>query len=165
MAAKRTTTRRYWLFKSEPETFSFDDLMRSKHRRTHWDGVRNFQARNLLRDDMQVGDGVLFYHSSVEPMVIAGIARIVKAGHPDPTACDPDSPHFDPKSSADAPTWYMVEIEAEQAITPPLTRDQLKAEKALADMVLLQRGSRLSVQPVTAAEWAHILRMAGFSEE
>src|SRR5689334_16857502 len=102
-------SRRYWLFKSEPETYSFERLARD--RRTFWNGVRNYQARNLLRDEIQVGDGVLFYHSSTEPMAIAGIAKVVKSGYPDPTAFDPSSDYHDPDSDASDPTWFMVDIE------------------------------------------------------
>jgi predicted RNA-binding protein with PUA-like domain len=165
MAAKRKSDRRYWLFKSEPDVFSFADLMAAPRRRTCWDGVRNYQARNLLRDEIKVGDGVLFYHSNTEPMAIAGIARVVEEGYPDAAAFDAASRYHDPDSDADAPTWYMVDIEAVRAIEPPLTRERLKSEKALASMMLLQRGARLSVQPVTAAQWAHVLRLAGLRGE
>lgn len=148
--------RRYWLFKSEPSTYSFQDLLADG--RTHWDGVRNFQARNLLRDEIAVGDGVLFYHSSTQPMAIVGTAKVVKAGYPDHTAFDPKDKHYDPKSDPHDPTWYMVDIVAEKEFPEPLTRDRLKESKALSDMMLLRRGSRLSVQPVTAAEWREVIR-------
>lgn len=154
-------TGRFWLLKSEPNVFSFDDLQSSKGRKTHWDGVRNYQARNMLRDDLKKGDGVLFYHSNAKPMVIAGIAQVVKEGYPDHTAFDPDDRHFDPKSDPDNPAWYMVDIKAVVKFDPPLTREELMKVESLSEMVLLQRGSRLSVQPVKPAEWRAILKLAG----
>ncbi len=154
-------TPRYWLFKSEPTTYSFANLMAEKGRRTHWDGVRNFQARNLLRDEIKTGDGVLFYHSSTQPMAIVGIAKVVKNGYPDHTAFDPKDKHYDPKSDPENPSWYMVDIAGVKALPEPLTRDRLKDSKALAKMMLLRRGARLSVQPVTAAEWRAVMKLAG----
>ncbi len=148
--------RRYWLFKSEPDVYPFDQLRRD--RRTHWDGVRNYQARNLLRDEIKEGDGVLFYHSNAKPMCVAGVAKVVAEGYPDHTAFDPDSKYHDPKSDPEAPTWFMVDIAPVAALAEPLTRDAMKAMPELADMMLLARGSRLSVQPVTAAEWRAILK-------
>jgi predicted RNA-binding protein with PUA-like domain len=153
---------RYWLFKSEPETYSFAQLQRD--RRTHWHGVRNYQARNLLRDEIQVGDGVLFYHSNADPMAIVGVAQVVRAGYPDHTALAVGSDYYDPDSDPSAPTWFMVDIEAVAPLSPPLTREQCKALPELADMVLLQRGSRLSVQPVTAVQWRTILRRGNVKE-
>lgn len=147
-----------WLLKSEPEVYSIDDLKRDK--RTLWDGVRNYQARNTLRDDMQVGDAVLFYHSNAEPPAIAGVAKIVKAGYPDPTAFDPRHKYYDPKSKADAPTWYAVDIAFVKKLAAPLGLPALKATKGLEKMALLQKGSRLSVQPVTEAEYKIIARLA-----
>lgn len=143
----------YWLFKSEPNCFSFADLEASPRKSTGWDGVRNYQARNFLRDDVQVGDGVLFYHSSTEPLGIAGLAEVVKAGHPDPTAYDLRAEHFDPKSNPESPTWYQVSIRAVKAIDPPLALAELRKNPALAGMELLRKGSRLSIQPVTPQEW------------
>jgi predicted RNA-binding protein with PUA-like domain len=160
--AKATRPRRYWLFKSEPETYGFAQFQRDG--RTHWHGVRNYQARNLLRDEIQVGDGVLFYHSSTEPMAIVGLAKVVKAGYPDDTAFEPKSDYHDPDSDPSDPTWFMVDIECVGPLREPLTRERCKEEPALADMVLLQRGSRLSVQPVTKGEWATILRLGGQKE-
>ncbi len=156
------TKRRYWLFKSEPGSYSFERFARD--RRTFWSGVRNHQARNLLRDEIKAGDGVLFYHSSTEPMSIAGIARVVKEGYPDPTAFDSASEYHDPDSDPADPTWYVVDIECVGAMREPVTRERCKAEPALAGMTLLQRGSRLSVQPVTADEWRTILRLGGQKE-
>jgi predicted RNA-binding protein with PUA-like domain len=150
----------YWLFKSEPNCYAFSDLLAAPDRTTGWDGVRNFQARNFLRDAIAVGDGVLFHHSNADPPAIAGIAEVVRAGHPDPTAFDPKADHFDPKSDPDNPTWYQVAIRAVRAIDPPLGLPLLKTVRALRNMELLRKGSRLSVQPVTAAEWKAILALA-----
>jgi predicted RNA-binding protein with PUA-like domain len=141
---------KYWLLKSEPSTFSWDDLWKSPKRTTRWDGVRNFQARNYLRDDMQVGDLVFFYHSSADPTAIVGIAEVVKAGYPDPTA----------EGESDKVLWYSVDVRAKQPATTPITLAELRQEKGLAHMVLLQKGSRLSVQPVSEAEWKLIYRLA-----
>jgi predicted RNA-binding protein with PUA-like domain len=149
----------YWLFKSEPDCYSFDDLKRDG--KTFWSGVRNYQARNFLRDSIKVGDGVLFYHSSCDPMAIAGTAEVVKEGYPDPTAFDPKDDHFDPKSDPANPVWFMVDVKYKKAFPTPVTREALKAEKGLAKMVLLQQGSRLSIQPVTADEWRIVHQIAG----
>lgn len=154
--------RRYWLFKSEPETYGWEHLVRDG--RTFWHGVRNFQARNLLRDEIRIGDGVLFYHSNADPTAILGIARVVANGYPDHTAQDPRSPYHDPDHDPAAPRWFMVDIEPVAAFARPLTREQLKDVPALREMVLLQRGSRLSVQPVRDVEWRAILRLAGAEE-
>ena len=153
--------RRYWLVKSEPDTFSFDDLLAKPGRTTHWDGVRNFQARNFMRDDMKRGDLVFFYHSSADPTAIVGIAEVARDGYPDPTALDPKDPHYDPKSKKDAPTWFMVDLRAREPFPKPLTLADLRAVKGLEKMVLLQKGSRLSVQPVTEREWEIVCRAAG----
>jgi predicted RNA-binding protein with PUA-like domain len=150
----------YWLFKSEPTAYSFADLLAEPARTTGWDGVRNFQARNFLRDSIKLGDGVLFYHSSVDPPCIAGIAEVVKPGHPDPTAFDPKDDHFDPKSNRAEPTWFQVSIKAVRPIEPPLSLAFLSATPALAGMELLRKGSRLSVQPVRANEWKSIMSLA-----
>ena len=145
--------KRYWLVKSEPDVFSFDDLLKAPKKTTHWDGVRNYQARNTMRDDMKKGDGVFFYHSSSDPTGIVGICEVVKEAYPDHTAFDAKDPHFDPKSKKDAPTWYMVDLKAVKKLPRLVTLAELKGVKGLEKMVLLQRGSRLSVQPVTAREW------------
>ena len=151
----------YWLFKSEPDCFSFAHLMALPGQTTGWDGVRNFQARNFLRDQVKVGDGVLFYHSSADPPAIAGFAEVVEAGHPDPTAFDPKEGHYDPKSDRSNPTWYQVSIRGLRAIEPPLELPKLREVTELARMELLRKGSRLSIQPVTEAEWATIQHLAG----
>ena len=150
----------YWLLKSEPDCFSFADLMAAPDRSTGWDGVRNYQARNFLRDAVRPGDGVLFYHSNADPPAIAGVAEIVDGGHPDPTAFDPAADHHDPKSRPDNPTWYQVTVRAVRAIYPPLGLPELRAVSELAGMELLRKGSRLSVQPVTAGEWDTVLQLA-----
>lgn len=159
----RPAATRYWLFKSEPDSFSIDDLARAAGQTTFWDGVRNYQARNFLRDSVQLGDGVLYYHSNTDPLAIVGTARVVKAGYPDHTAFEPENLHYDSASDPADPTWYMVDIRLSQVFPKPLTRDQLQKTAALKNMVLLQRGSRLSIQPVTSAEWAAIHRLAGVS--
>jgi predicted RNA-binding protein with PUA-like domain len=149
----------YWLFKSGPSTYSFADLMAEPDGTTGWDGVRNYQARNYLRDQMKLGDGVLFYHTHADPACIAGIAEVVKTGHPDPTAFDPDDPHYDPKSNRESPTWYQVSIKAVRPVEPPLGLPALHELAALKGMELLRKGSRLSIQPVTPAEWKTILSL------
>lgn len=151
----------HWLLKSEADVFSFADLVKAPKKTTHWDGVRNYQARNTLRDLMKKGDKVFFYHSSAEPTGIAGICEVVKEGYPDHTALDPKHDHFDPKSTPDAPIWMMVDVKAVRALPRLITLAELKGVKGLEKMVLLQRGSRLSVQPVTAMEWAIVCGLAG----
>ncbi len=163
--ATKSKQKQYWLFKSEPDVYSIDDLANEKKKTTHWDGIRNYQARNLLRDTIQVGDGVFFYHSRVEPMAVVGTMSVVKAGYPDHTAFDADDPHYDAKSDPDSPTWYMVDVKLTQIFPQPITRDQLRDCKALANMMLLKRGARLSIQPVTAAEWKAIHKLAGVKEK
>jgi len=160
MASNKGEARRYWLFKTEPTTFSFDDLMKAPGRTTSWDGVRNYQARNMLRDEIKKGDLVFVYHSSSDPTGIAGIAEVVKEGYPDPTAFDPKDHHFDPKSKRDAPSWYLVDIKGVKALPRLVTLEELKSVKGLEKMVLLQRGSRLSVQPVRGEEWEIITGLA-----
>lgn len=152
--------RRFWLVKSEPGAFSFDDLLASPHRTTCWDGVRNYQARNSMRDDMRPGDGVLFYHSNAEPAAIVGVCEVVRAAYPDHTALDPADPHYDPKSRAVSPTWVMVDIRAVEPLARPLALADLRGVKGLEQMVLLQKGSRLSVQPVTSQEWKVVMRLS-----
>ncbi len=152
----------YWLFKSEPDCFSFADLCAAPGRSTGWDGVRNFQARNFLRDEIKVGDGVLYYHSSADPPAIAGLAEVVEAGHPDPTAFDPSADHYDPKSRPESPTWFQVSIlRPSAAIEPVLALPRLREVTALANMELLRKGSRLSIQPVSDEEWLAVLELAG----
>ncbi len=152
--------RRYWLMKSEPSVFSIDDLAASPKQRTCWDGVRNYQARNFLRS-MSLGDRVLFYHSSAEPPAIAGVAEVVRTAYPDETQFDKSSHHYDPGSDPANPRWDMVDIAYREKFKTGLTLDRLKREPKLKGMVLLRKGSRLSVQPVTVVEWAVVLKLAG----
>lgn len=151
---------KYWLFKSEPESFSLQDLKKSKDKTTHWDGVRNYQARNFIRDEMKAGDKVLFYHSSTEIPAVAGICEIVKDGYPDFTAFDPNDKHFDPKSKKDSPSWFMVDIKFVEEFNTPVTLEQIKENPKLRSMRLVQRGNRLSVMPVEEAEFKEIVKMA-----
>ncbi len=150
--------KKYWLMKSEPGVFSIDDL--AKVKKTHWDGVRNYQARNYMRDDMSPGDRVLFYHSSAEPTGVAGVAEIAAKAYPDPTAWDPKHDHFDPKTKKDEPTWVMVDIKFVEKFKQVVTLDELRANAKLAQMLVLRRGQRLSVQPVTAGEFEEVMKMA-----
>lgn len=149
----------YWLMKSEPDCFGIDHLQARPKRTAHWDGVRNYQARNFLRDQMKKGDLAFFYHSSCAEPGIAGIMKIVRAGYPDHTAWDPDGEHFDPKSSPANPIWYMVDVQLVRAFRHPVTLPALRQNPALKHMKLLQRGNRLSILPVTAPEWNTILKM------
>ena len=165
MPTDRKSTRQYWLLKTEPTSFSFDDLWNAPGRTTFWDGVRNFQARNTMRDRMKAGDMVFIYHSSADPTGIAGIAKIVKDGYPDPTAFDPKDSHYDPKSKRESPSWYGVEVKAVKRLPELITLESLRKTKGLEKMVLLQKGSRLSVQPVTADEWEVISRLSGINFE
>ncbi len=148
--------RQYWLMKSEPEEFSIDDL-RVKGSGS-WDGVRNYQARNHLRA-MAVGDLVLFYHSNATPPGVVGVARVVKPAYPDHTAWNPRSKYYDPKSDPDEPRWFMVDVEYVETLPEPVTLDQLREDPALADMLVIRRGQRLSVQPVERHHFAHVLRL------
>jgi len=157
---KRKVPRRFWLLKTEPDVFSFDDLMRAPGRTSGWDGVRNFQARNTLRDEMKLGDGVLIYHSRVPPMAIAGVAEIVKEGHVDPTQFDPADHHYDPKSKRENPLWYQVLVRGVEKLARPVTLEEMRAVPALKEMALLKRGQRLSVQPVTRAEFDCVLKLS-----
>ena len=150
--------RRFWLVKSEPEAYSFQDLQAEEDQEAEWDGVRNYAARNTMRDDMQVGDGVLFYHSNSKPNAIVGSAVVSRKGYPDHTAWDPKSEHPDLKSTPDDPIGYMVDIKAEALFRSPITLPQEKSDDTLKDMVLA-KNSRLSVQPVTPKEWKVILTM------
>jgi predicted RNA-binding protein with PUA-like domain len=160
----RSAPLRYWLFKSEAGCYSIDDLAAERRHTTFWDGVRNYQARNLLRDEIAVGDRVFFYHSSSDPLAIVGTMDVVRAGYGDHTALDPQARHFDPKSNPDAPTWYMVDVRLRQKFDRPITLAELKADARLKGMALLQRGSRLSIQPVSAREWKIVHELAGASD-
>ena len=148
---------RTWLFKSEPGAYSYDDLVNDGV--AEWDGVRNFQARNFLRDDIKPHDRVLFYHSNVKPPAVIGTATVVRSGYPDNTAWDPESDHPDPKSTPDNPIWYMVDIKADECFAEPVTLDIIRNTPELSDMLLIRRGMRLSVQPVTKKEFDLICQM------
>ena len=143
---------RFWLFKSEPNAYSFDDLVRDGT--AEWDGVRNFQVRNWLRDEIKTGDGVLFYHSSAKVIGVVGTATVVRDGYPDNTAWDPGSDHPDPKSTPDKPVWFMVNIEAVTKFRDTVTPDEMRAVPELGEMMVLKRGMRFSIMPVSAGEFA-----------
>ena len=148
---------KYWLIKSEPGVFSIDDLSKSKT--TYWDGVRNYQARNFIRDEMKIGDKVIFYHSNAEPPAAVGICEIVKEAYPDFSAFNPEDSHYDPKSKKDSPTWFMVDVKFVKKFSRPVSITEIKADKILQKMNLVQRGNRLSVMPVTKDEFDEIVRM------
>jgi predicted RNA-binding protein with PUA-like domain len=145
----------HWLMKSEPDTFSIDDLKRKK--REAWDGVRNYQARNFMRDEMRVGDQVFFYHSNCAEPGIAGVAEVASDAYPDPSQFDPKSKYFDPGSSRDNPRWMLVDVKFVRKLKRVITLDELKNHPSIADMRLLRKGNRLSVMPVEAAEWRYVL--------
>ena len=147
----------HWLMKSEPDTFSIDDLKRKGQE--HWDGVRNYQARNFMRDGMRVGDKVFFYHSNCAEPGIVGIAEVATDAYPDPSQFDPKSKYFDAGSSRDNPRWMLVDVKFVKKLKHTITLKQLQADPALADMALVRKGNRLSVMPVGAEEWRHILTM------
>jgi len=153
----------YWLMKSEPDVYSIDHLRSQKRRTDHWDGIRNYQARNFMRDQMKMGDLAFFYHSNCSEPAVVGIMEIVSAAYPDHTAFDPNEKHFDAKSDPDNPRWLMVDVKFKKKLKMPITLQAIKAEKKLADMRLVQRGNRLSILPVTPGEWRHILKMVGES--
>jgi len=150
--------RQYWLMKSEPYKYSIDDLERDGT--TYWDGVRNYAARNIMRDKMRIGDGVLYYHSNQKPPAVVGVAEVCRKSYPDHTQFDTDSKYFDPKATEAAPRWFMVDIRFVEKFTREIGLPEIRATSELADMVLVKR-SRLSVQPVTKHEYQHVLRMAG----
>jgi predicted RNA-binding protein with PUA-like domain len=151
----------HWLIKSEPGTFSIDDLAALPRQTTSWDGVRNYQARNMLRDSMKKGDTAFFYHSSCEIPGIAGIVRIEREGYPDTTAFDRKDPHYDPESVKSDPRWYVVDVKLVRKSKRLITLEELRkhAREELADFVVLKRGNRLSVTPVTKSEWEFILSL------
>ncbi len=149
----------HWLMKSEPESFGIEDLMRRPRQTEPWDGVRNYQARNWLRDTMRVGDRAFFYHSNCAEPGIVGLMTIVRAGYPDDTALDPDNHHHDPKHSTDKPRWYRVDVRFERRLKRVITLAELKERPELKGFPLVQRGNRLSVLPVSDAEWMAILAL------
>ena len=149
----------YWLMKSEPGEFSIDDLANRPAQTEAWDGVRNYQARNMLRDQMQTGDLVFFYHSNCETPGIVGIARIVRLAYPDPTAFDPEHKHFDPLSKLDNPRWFMVDVQFVRKLKRIIPLVELKAQQELEGLALVRRGNRLSVMPVEETLWHFILSL------
>lgn len=151
----------HWLMKTEPTTFSIDDLASDPDQTTSWEGVRNYQARNLLRDDIKLNDKVLFYHSACKEPAVVGIATVVREGYPDSHAFDRRSKYYDEKSRTEEPTWFMVDIRLEKRFDQPVTLKTMREMPALKDMMLLKKGSRLSVQPVKKKEYDAILKMAG----
>lgn len=150
--------RKYWLMKTEPGAFSIDDLAASPDQTTPWDGVRNYQARNFMRDEMRLGDRVLFYHSVKSPGIV-GEAEVVRESYPDFTAWDPEDSHFDPRSTPEKPLWFMVDIRLVQIFSAPLPLKFLRTVSGLEGMELLRKGSRLSVQPVREEEYTRILEL------
>jgi len=158
--AKKSKRNGFWLMKSEPHLFSIDDLAAMPNQTSYWHGVRNYQARNLLRDDFRIGDKVLFYHSSCAVPAVVGTAVVVRSGYPDHTAWDKNADYFDPKSSEDNPRWYMVDVQLTKKLTRPVTLAEMRTSTELEDMALLRKGNRLSIQPVTAKEFSHVLKMA-----
>jgi predicted RNA-binding protein with PUA-like domain len=147
---------KHWLMKSEPGSYSIDDLERDG--RTSWNGVRNYQARNFMRDEMKKGDPVLFYHSNADPTGVVGLARVARAAYPDPTARDPRSDYFDPKASDQDPRWYVVDVEFVERFPAPVTLDDLRAARGLEKMLVINK-SRLSVQPVTPEEYKRVVKL------
>ncbi len=150
---------RSWLVKSEPDAYSFDDLVRDG--RTPWDGVRNYQARNFLRDDLKVGDPVLFYHSSTADPAVVGVAEVASEPYPDPSQFDESDAHFDAKASPENPRWYAVDLVPRAALPRPVTLAALKDDPAVEGLALVRRGNRLSVMPVDPAHFRHIVRLGG----
>lgn len=152
--------RQFWLMKSEPGCFSIGDLQKEPNATTSWDGVRNYQARNFMKNDMKVGDGVLFYHSNANPTGVVGLAEVAGESYPDHTAFDPDDEHYDPKSDPDNPRWFMVDVKFVREFDRCIPLGELKETPGLENMKVVQRGMRLSVQPVTPEEWDIILQLA-----
>jgi predicted RNA-binding protein with PUA-like domain len=146
--------------KSEPDEFGIDDLIVAENQTTRWEGVRNYQARNFMRDDMKPGDGVLFYHSNANPLAIVGTMNVSSDSYPDPSQFDPKSDYFDTKSSEDNPRWFLVDVTFTQKFNKPVLRETLQHSHGLEEMMLLQRGSRLSINPVTEDEWTIIHKLA-----
>lgn len=150
----------YWLMKSEPSAYSIDHLKTEKNQTTHWDGVRNYQARNFMRDEMAIGDQVFFYHSNCKEIGIVGIAEVCSEAYTDFTAFDPDDHHFDPKSDPDKPRWFMVDVKFVEQFKETITLDALRQNSALKELLILRKGNRLSITPVSKKDWNTILKMA-----
>lgn len=158
---KKKPTHRYWLFKSEPSAFSIDHLIKAPKQTAPWDGVRNYQARNFLRDEVQVGDEVLFYYSREEPLGVFGTMRVTKTGYPDKTAFDSKSCYYDASSDPEKPRWFVVDVTYVQKFPEPVTREMLAEDSVTSKMLVMKRGMRLSIQPVTPEEWQAVHRLAG----
>ena len=155
----------YWLMKSEPDTFSIDDLMQRPQQTEPWDGVRNYQARNMMRDDMKLGDKVFFYHSNCAEVGIVGIMEVAKEGYPDGSAFNPDDKHFDPKSDPAKPRWIRVDVKYVRQLSRTITLKELKTKVELADFTLLRAGNRLSIMPVSKTQWDFILSLESSTNE
>ncbi len=149
----------YWLMKSEPDVYGIDDLMAQPDQTDHWDGVRNYQVRNMMRDQMKVGDQAFFYHSNTKVPGIVGIVEIVREAYPDFTAWDPESKYYDPKSDPDKPRWFMVDVRFVRKLRRVIALQELREQPELQDMKVVQKGCRLSITPVTEAQWRHVLGM------
>lgn len=151
---------KYWLMKSEPDEFGIDDLKKVGKKGAHWDGVRNYQARNFMRDDMKKGDLAFFYHSNTKIPGIVGVMEISREAYPDHTAFDPDDKHYDPKSDPDKPRWYMVNVTFKEKFKDTVSLQELRENPAIEEMLILRKGNRLSITPVTAQEWKAVMSMA-----
>lgn len=149
----------YWLLKSEPEAYSIDDLIAESKKTEHWDGIRNYQARNFMRDDMKKNDMAFFYHSNCDEPGIVGIVEVVREAYPDFTALEPKSKYYDPKSSAENNRWVMVDVKFKKKFSRTITLKELKENNKLSDMRLVQKGNRLSIMPVTKKEWNLIVAL------
>lgn len=150
---------KYWLMKSEPDAFGISDLYHRPGRTEHWDGVRNYQARNMMRDEMKLGDQVFFYHSNCDEPGVVGIMAVVREGYPDFTAFDPENKHFDPKSDPASPRWVMVDVKHVRTLSRTIPLRELKEKPELSDLALVKRGNRLSIMPVTKSQWDFILSL------
>lgn len=150
---------KYWLIKTEPTCFGIDDLINCENQTEHWDGVRNYQARNMMQKEMQVGDQLFFYHSNCKPPGIVGIAEVASESYPDHTAFNPDEKHYDPKSDPDKPRWYMVDVKFKRKLKREISLDELRTITKLSDMFILRKGNRLSITPVTQSQWNTILQL------
>lgn len=151
----------FWLMKSEPYEFSIDDLASRKNQTTYWEGIRNYQARNFMRDKMNIGDKIFFYHSRAKPLAIVGTMEVASEPYPDPSQFDPNSKYFDEKATEEKPRWFLVDVKLIKKFERPVTRDEVKEEESLQDMMLIKKGARLSIQPVQPHEWEKIHEMAG----
>lgn len=155
------TNEQFWLMKSEPYEFSIDDLASRKNQTTYWEGIRNYQARNFMRDKMNIGDKIFFYHSRAKPLAIVGTMEVASEPYPDPSQFDPNSKYFDEKATEEKPRWFLVDVKLIKKFERPVTRDEVKEEESLQEMMLIKKGARLSIQPVQPHEWEKIHEMAG----